>query len=192
MTHPRPERNELVVEHGVFRGLLLFAAVIVALWAFWLIFAPFVIPIAWALCLGAVTTLPYRWLVQKWRKPRLAAVTMTFAVFLVVLGPLVLLCLMLVQEASQIDFQPLIDEVRVTFPDAYGKLTRWLGEVGMIEKGGQDPLAALNDTIRENLPQLVGAAGEQIEIDLLILRIERGPANGAPGGEIGRDGAPLG
>ncbi len=157
MTHPRPARNELVVEHGVFRGLLLFAAVTVALWAFWLIFKPFVIPIAWALCLGAVTALPYRWLVQKWKKPRLAAVTMTFAMFVIVLGPLVLLSLMLVQEASQIDFQPLIDEVRVTFPDTYGKLTRWLGEVGMIEKGGQDPLAALNDTIRENVPQLVRA-----------------------------------
>lgn len=158
MAHPRPDREELLVEHGVFRGLLLFAAVTIALWAFWLIFKPFIIPIAWALCLAALTAVPYRWLLGRWGKPRLAALVMTLLVLLVVLAPIVLLSFMLVLEASEVDFRPLIEEVKVQFPSAYRTLTRWLTELGLLDDAeGVETLEALAVSVRENIPDLVRA-----------------------------------
>lgn len=161
MAHPKPDRDELRVEHGVFRGLLLFAAVALALWAFWLIFKPFIIPIAWALCLAALTALPHRWLLARWNKPRLVALVMTLLVLVVVLTPIVLLSFMLVLEATEVDFQPLIDEVKVQFPTAYRALTDWLGELGELglfdTADGRQVLEAFAISVRENLPDIVRA-----------------------------------
>ncbi len=93
MTGPAPS-----VRSG-FLALLLFAAAALTLWALGLILAPFLLPIAWALCLVTLTGGIYRRLAARTRHPRLSAVLMTVLVAVVVVGPLLLLGGVVVREA---------------------------------------------------------------------------------------------
>lgn len=154
MTHPTPKLDEQHIQHGVFRGLLLFAGVTIALWAFWLIFRPFLVPIGWALCLGAVTAAPYRWLLRKIRKPGLAALTMVVLVMMVVLGPIILVALLLISEASQVDFGPLFLDLKAQFPQAYATVAEQLESLGWLP-ADTDLQTHANEQLQNNLPELV-------------------------------------
>lgn len=75
----------------LFLTLCLFAATILVVWAFGMLFAPFLVPIAWAMCLVAVTSRPYEALSRRWNRPRTAAFVMTTATALLVLVPALML-----------------------------------------------------------------------------------------------------
>lgn len=119
------------MDRAVYRGLLLFAATALALYAFGLILLPFVVPIAWALCLAAVTARPYQFLARRLGRPRLASLAMVLGTALVVLAPLFVLGVLVVQEAGKIDFTDTQAELRANVPDVVAWLDRVLAEVGL-------------------------------------------------------------
>ncbi len=80
-------------------ALLLFAAAGLTIWAFGLILLPFLVPIAWAMCLVTVTGGVYRRLERATHRPALAAFAMTVATAVLVLGPLVFLGTAVVTQA---------------------------------------------------------------------------------------------
>ena len=123
------------VERAVYRGLLLFAATMAALWAFGLILWPFLVPIAWALCLFAVTARPYRWLTAKWRKPRLVAGLFVLLTAAVVLGPMIYIGAMFVDQAASIDFGPSYERLQKEGPGAIEWANQTLSyfELGQLE-----------------------------------------------------------
>ncbi len=104
------------MDFQVFRGLLLFAATALAVWAFGLILSPFIVPIAWALCLCATTAGPYRWLVRKTRKPRLAAFLLVLATGAVVLAPMIGISALVVEQANHLDFDPTLKQLKEHMP----------------------------------------------------------------------------
>lgn len=70
---------------NVYLALLLFAATALTLWALGLLLWPFIVPIAWSMCLATVTGRFYRRLASRTGRPRLSAwlVTLLVAVFIV-------------------------------------------------------------------------------------------------------------
>jgi predicted PurR-regulated permease PerM len=88
-----------VDRRAVYLGLMLFAATVLTIWAGYLILAPFIVPIAWALCLLTVTAPLYRRLASWSGKPRLAALAMTLAVAFVVVLPVSFVGKAVVSEA---------------------------------------------------------------------------------------------
>jgi len=84
---------------NVFYGLVLFAATCLTIWGLGLILSPFLLPIAWALCLVTVTGGLYRRMAARTGKPQLCALLMTIGVALGVLVPLVALGGAVVKEA---------------------------------------------------------------------------------------------
>lgn len=124
----------------MFRGLLLFAATVLAVWAFGLILAPFIVPIAWALCLCATTARPYGWLAAKWRRPRLAAFAMVLATALVVLVPMIGIGAMVLDQANQFDLDPTrenLQEHMPTFVSWADETLSWFG-VGPPDPGPEE------------------------------------------------------
>ncbi len=154
-----------VLQRGVFRGLLLFAAVVFALWAFYLILAPFIIPIAWALCLGAVTAHPYRILAAKWKKPRLSAVVMVVLVAVVILGPVVFVSAMVLEEARAIDFREAGEQIKKHFPDVLATVEGWAVDGGLI-KSDDSLLERAGIELKERLPKLLSGsvAGKAVSV----------------------------
>ncbi len=73
----------------MYLALLLFAATILTVWALGLLLWPFIVPIAWAMCLATVTGGTYRRLASRLGRPRLAATLVTLGVALFVVAPLV-------------------------------------------------------------------------------------------------------
>lgn len=143
------------MERATFRGLLLLVTVILALWAFGLMLWPFILPIAWALCLAAVTAGPFRLLLQKTRRPKLSALIMVVLVMLLILGPIWLIGMLVVEEAVAIDFGPLIADVEAHFPRLYDRAQNWLGEQGIQVPPGKDVFDVINQRVQEDLPTFV-------------------------------------
>ena len=118
------------MDRAIYRGLLLFTGTVLALWAFALILQPFLVPVAWALCLYAVSTRPYRWLAAKTRKPRTAAFLMIGLTGALVLGPLLYIAAVFVDQAASVDFRPAIDKLKdvvwYTGQDAKGLHVRFV------------------------------------------------------------------
>lgn len=136
------------MERSVYRGLLLFGATVLAVWAFGQILAPFVGAIAWALCLGAITARPYAWLVGKLRRPRLASGLMVCLTASVILAPLIVVGALVLEEARQIDFAPTKENLRASMPDALA----WIN--AQLERLGMGDLGVLLDTAQEELPDV--------------------------------------
>ncbi len=90
------------MDRRTYLALLLFAATGLTIWAFGLILLPFLVPIAWAMCLVTVTGGLYRRLARVTRRPALAAFGMTFATAVLVLGPLVFLGTAVVTQAIEL------------------------------------------------------------------------------------------
>ncbi len=86
------------MDRRLFLTLVLFSAAVLVVWAFGLLFAPFLVPIAWAMCLSAATARPYRALAKRWNRPRLAAAAMTAATAVVVLVPAGMILWMALRE----------------------------------------------------------------------------------------------
>ncbi len=157
----RVYRYRAAMEQQVFRGLLLFAAVLLAVWAFGLILLPFVVPIAWALCLCATTAKPYRWLTLKWRRPRLAAFVMVLLTAAVVLLPMVFVSALVIEQADQFDLSPTREKLEEHLPTvvAWADETLHLFGVGPPPPGEGDPplepgarLTVFFDGIKASLP----------------------------------------
>ncbi|MDJ0522004.1 MAG: AI-2E family transporter [Planctomycetota bacterium] len=149
------------MEHQVFRGLLLFAAVLLAVWAFGLILLPFIVPIAWALCLCATTAKPYRWMATRWRKPRLAAFIMVLLTAAGVLVPMVFIGGLVIEQANQFDLSPTRDKLEEHLPTfvSWADETLLLFGVGPPDPGpGNAPLepgtrlSVFFDDIKDTLP----------------------------------------
>jgi predicted PurR-regulated permease PerM len=83
----------------VYLDLWLFAATAATLWAFGLVLWPFLVPIAWAMCLATVSGRWYRSIASRWGRPRLAAVAVTAVVALLVIAPLAVLGTAMAREA---------------------------------------------------------------------------------------------
>jgi predicted PurR-regulated permease PerM len=76
------------VNRELYFTLLLFAATLLGIYGFLLVLSPFLVAIAWALCLAAVSYPAYLWLRLKLRRPRLAAVLMVVLTAGLILVPL--------------------------------------------------------------------------------------------------------
>lgn len=88
------------MERKNYLALLLFAATVLVIWALGLILAPFLVPIAWAMCLLTVTGGLYRRLAKRTQWPRVSALLLTLAVGVAALVPIGLVAVALAQEAS--------------------------------------------------------------------------------------------
>jgi predicted PurR-regulated permease PerM len=137
------------VERSVYRGLLLFGATVLAVWGFWEIVAPFIAPIAWALCIAAITARPYAWLAGKLGRPRMASGLMVLLAGLVILVPLVIVGALVVQEARKIDFGPTQKRLVQSVPDFVAALDEQLEALGI---GNLDSILA---QVEERLPDAV-------------------------------------
>lgn len=87
------------MDRRLFLTLVLFASTVLFVWALGLLISPFLVPIAWAMCLSAATAKPFRALAQRWNKPRLAAFVMTLLTAFFVLVPAGLVLWMAMREA---------------------------------------------------------------------------------------------
>jgi len=87
------------VDRRIYLALLLFAATVLTIWAFGLILLPFLVPIAWAMCLATVTIGLYRKFERWTKRPRLAAFLMTLGTALAVVLPLVVFGTLIVEQA---------------------------------------------------------------------------------------------
>jgi predicted PurR-regulated permease PerM len=86
------------MDRRLFLTLVLFAAAVLVVYAFGRLFAPFAVPIAWAMCLSAATARPYRALAKRWNRPRLAAAALTAATAFVVVVPALFIVWMALHE----------------------------------------------------------------------------------------------
>lgn len=93
------DREASVDRRNMYLALLLFAATILTVWALGLLLWPFIVPIAWAMCLATVTGGTYRRLASRLGRPRLAATLVTLAVALFVVAPLVVVGGAVAQQA---------------------------------------------------------------------------------------------
>ncbi len=171
---PAPtERGERAPVGGLgaretFRGLLLFAATGLAIWAFLLMLWPFRLPIAWALCLSSVSMPAYRKLSRTWQSPRLAALVMVLLVSLLILGPGLLVGALVVEEAQSVDLTPITDEMQIHLPSVTAGFEQVLVKMGVPEPPeGESAFDVLNSQLAENLPTLVrnvvtGPIGENL------------------------------
>ncbi len=132
----------------VFRGLLLFAAVLLALLALELILAPFILPIAWALCLCATTARPYRWLATKWRKPRLAAFVMVLLTAVVALAPLILVGALVIEQANEIKVSHIQKNLEQHMPG----VLRWIEDT--LAWFNINSLGEFLATLKQRIPDL--------------------------------------
>jgi predicted PurR-regulated permease PerM len=119
------------VERSVYRGLLLFGATLLAIWAFQLILWPFIAPIAWALCLCAVTARPYRALARWLRRPRLASSVMVLLTAAVILAPMILVGALVIEEARSINFGPMQKNLEENLPGVVEWCDRTLDYFGL-------------------------------------------------------------
>lgn len=101
-------------------GLLFYGLVILVAYAVYLVFAPFIVPLAWAAVLVVVTYPAYQWLERRMR-PTTAALLATTAITLVLIVPTVLVMIAFVRQG--------VEAVQsLQFSIASGHLT-WLSDV---------------------------------------------------------------
>jgi predicted PurR-regulated permease PerM len=132
------------VDRDLYRTILLVVALGLVLWAFGLLLWPFLPAISWALCFVAVTIRPYHALARRWGKPRLAALTMTFATMVGILAPLALAILLVVAEVRTLGeqgFGDVVERVRSAAPRFTDALEQLLGRFGttlddLVKHGG--------------------------------------------------------
>jgi predicted PurR-regulated permease PerM len=160
------------VDKKLYRTVLLLFAVAVVTWAFWMILRPFIVPICWALCFVAVTLRPYRALARKWKRPWLAAGTMTLATGIGILLPLGLVTLLLVGEANRLaegGFGEMGERLKEGMPQAYASVNGFLERFGTsLDSLGRDIAQAAS----EGLPRMAASfAGGVISavVGLLIM-----------------------
>lgn len=111
--------------------LLLFAVTVLAVWGFLLVLSPFLAAIAWALCVAAITYVPYVKLRRRWRKPRLAALAMVVLTAIVILVPLAFVVSVAGTELIRLGESGLedwIDDLREAVPSVTAWLERHVGE----------------------------------------------------------------
>jgi predicted PurR-regulated permease PerM len=145
------------MDRSVYRGLLLFAGTVLALWAFALILLPFIVPIAWALCLFALTARPYRWLAARWRSPRLTAGLFVVTSGVLVLAPLIYIATMFVEQVRQVEWRPAIERLKAKTPEALKRLDSVLAHLEAAGTGEQKATNAgtvegLTQRVQEHLP----------------------------------------
>ena len=129
--------------------LLLFAVTVLAVWGFLLVLSPFLAAIAWALCLAAITYVPYVKLRRKWRKPRLAALVMVFLTAVVILVPFGFVLMVAGGELIQLGQSGIdewIEELRKAVPSATAWLERHVGKES-IEKAA--------NKVEESIPDIM-------------------------------------
>ncbi len=114
------------MDRAVYRGLLLFAGTVLAVWACVLILQPFLVPVAWALCLFAVTARFYRAAAVRTRRPRMTAFLLVTLTGALVIGPVLYIAAVFVEQAARVDFQPAIEKLKVAAPDVLARLDRVL------------------------------------------------------------------
>ncbi len=141
--------NLRTTSRAVNRGLLFFALTGIAVWAFGLLVWPFIKPIAWALCLAAISLKPYYWLAKTWRKPRLAAFVMTVVTALMVVGPIAFVSYLVLDEAQSIDLTSSIKDLE----DAQGEWTTKIDTV--LKKVGLPGLDDITKEVEKDLPAMV-------------------------------------
>ena len=90
------------MDRKVYLALLLFTATVLVVWAFGLILTPFLLPIAWAVCLATVTSGPYRRLLKWTGRPKLSALVVTTVTGALVVVPAVFLVNAIAREAIEI------------------------------------------------------------------------------------------
>lgn len=154
MDHAPLENRERVslIQSGTYRALLLLVVTVFAVWAMVRILEPFLLPIAWALCLAAVTAKPYRWLARRLGRPRLAAGIMTIAVCVLVIGPVVLTAILLVEELGQFGFDPLLDVIRTHLPNVQQSLEDFVRSTGLSAPDAEQPLREVFENFQNQLP----------------------------------------
>lgn len=121
----------MTIERSVYRALLLFGATVLVIWALGMIVWPFVIPIAWALCLAAVTYRLYRVAARKSGRPRLTAAAMVLTTALTILVPLLVVGVLVVGEARQMDLDPALERLRKSVPRATESINEGLHYFGI-------------------------------------------------------------
>lgn len=113
--------------------LLLFTATVLALWGFLLVLSPFLGPIAWALCLAAITLVPYRRLARATGRPHLSALIMVVATAIAILVPLAVVLLMAGQELVRLGETGLnewVADLQEALPGVYAWVDARLIELG--------------------------------------------------------------
>ena len=114
--------------------LLLFAVTVLAIWGFLLVLSPFLAAIAWALCLAAITHVPYVKLRRRWQKPRLAALAMVALTAIVILVPLVFVLMVAGAELIRLGetgIEGWIEDLRKAVPSVTAWLERHVGTKGL-------------------------------------------------------------
>ena len=154
-------------EQNTYRQVMLALIMLATLFALGLILWPFLSPIAWALCLAAISMRAYRVLAAKIRRPRLAALLMVLLVAVLVLVPLVGVGLMLVEEVQALDVQAVATNIEKALnePGEREKFVTWLD--GIAQRLGKADFAALatqiQGHIQQDLPRLMsGSVGKGV------------------------------
>lgn len=151
-----------IEEQQVYRHTMLIVIMVATFIAFGLILWPFLSPIAWALCLAAVSARPYRALARKLKRPRLAALVVVLVVPVLVFLPLVAVGLMVLEEIQQFDLQSVAGNIEQALnePGEREAFVRWLD--GAAQKLGQDDFAALatdaQKHVQEDLPRVLSGS----------------------------------
>jgi predicted PurR-regulated permease PerM len=89
------------MDRKVFMAILLSVVVVALVYIAFRLFDPFLLSILWAAVLAAVTYGVYDSLAERLGRPTLAAVLMTLLVFVLIVGPCVLLSLVIANEMGQ-------------------------------------------------------------------------------------------
>ena len=156
------DEQTLLDEQQIYRRMLLALIMVATLFAFGLILWPFLSPVAWALCLAAVSMRPYRILATKLKRPRLAAFLMVLIIPTLILIPLVGVGAMLIEEVQAFDIQQIVKSIEAALnePGEREAFVKFLD--GLAEKLGRDDFAALavefQGNIETNLPRLLSGS----------------------------------
>ncbi len=121
------------MDRTLYRTLLLFAATLLVIWGFLAVLSPFLIAIAWALCLAAISYKRYTALARRWRKPRLAAALMVALTVIVILAPAGLALYLAGEEIVRLGSSGIsswVDQLRDQLPKVYAFLNAKLAALG--------------------------------------------------------------
>src|SRR5579864_4438390 len=83
--------------HKRLGGLLFFGIVLLIVYLVYLVFSPFLVPLAWAAVLVVVSYPAYEWLARRWN-PATAALVSTLGVTLILIGPTLLVMAAFVRQ----------------------------------------------------------------------------------------------
>jgi len=138
------------VNRELYLTLVLFAVTVLAVLGFILVLSPFLTAIAWALCLAALTYVPYVKLRRKWRKPRLAAFVMVLLTALVLLVPLGFVITAAGTELIRLTGKDMLDARIEELESAVPSITGWLES-----RIGEGNLSRILERLKTALPQIV-------------------------------------